>query len=125
MADGTHAVLDYKTSDKQTVKDWQGDRPNAPQLMLYATHSKHDISSVQFADLVPGATALRGYDGARIEAAATGVDSGRREPRRRLLSRRRRSGSQVRSEILRVLCSFTPCAASPKCAPLRTGGRSR
>ena len=67
LSDGTHAILDYKTSNKQGVKDWEGDRPNAPQLMLYATHSKHDISSVQFAVLVPGATGLSGYDGPELK----------------------------------------------------------
>jgi len=67
FADGTHAILDYKTSEKQGVKDWEGDRPNAPQLMLYATKSQHVISSVQFAFLVPGATGLDGYQGQELE----------------------------------------------------------
>jgi RecB family exonuclease len=67
LSDGTHAILDYKTSNKQGVKDWEGDRPNAPQLMLYATYSTHDISSVQFAVLVPGATGLSGYDGPELK----------------------------------------------------------
>ena len=31
-ADGKYVVLDYKTSDKLDVKDWDGDRPDAPQL---------------------------------------------------------------------------------------------
>jgi probable DNA repair protein len=62
-ADGTHGILDYKTSDKQNVKDWEGDRPNAPQLMLYATKSQHVISSVEFAVLVPHATNLVGLKG--------------------------------------------------------------
>ncbi len=66
LPDGTHAILDYKTSDKQGVKDWEGDRPNAPQLMLYATKSTHAISSVQFAFLVPGATDLDGYSGPEL-----------------------------------------------------------
>ena len=67
LADGTHAILDYKTSDKQSTKDWEGDRPNAPQLMFYATHSQHNISSVQFAVLVPGATDLDGYQGPELQ----------------------------------------------------------
>ncbi|HSR09123.1 MAG TPA: PD-(D/E)XK nuclease family protein [Bryobacteraceae bacterium] len=65
-ADGTHAILDYKTSDKQGVKDWEGDRPNAPQLMLYAVKSEHEISSVEFAVLVPGSTYLDGYQGQNL-----------------------------------------------------------
>ncbi len=67
LADGTHAILDYKTSDKQGVKDWESDRPNAPQLMLYATHSEHVLSSVEFAVLVPGTTNLDGYKGQELQ----------------------------------------------------------
>ena len=67
LADGTHAILDYKTSDKQSVKDWEGDRPDAPQLMLYATKSEHAISAVHFAVLVPHATKLVGYEGQDLQ----------------------------------------------------------
>ena len=66
-ADGTHAILDYKTSDKQGIKDWESDRPNAPQLMLYAVKSEHVISSVEFAVLVPGSTYLDGYQGQDLQ----------------------------------------------------------
>ena len=66
-ADGTHAILDYKTSDKQGVKDWESDRPNAPQLMLYAVRSEHLISSVEFAFLVPHDTGLEGYKGPELQ----------------------------------------------------------
>jgi ATP-dependent helicase/nuclease subunit B len=68
LADGTHAILDYKTSENQSVKDWDGDRPNAPQLMLYATQSEHYISSAEFAVLVPGATCLEGYGGPELKS---------------------------------------------------------
>ena len=67
LADSTHAILDYKTSDKQGIKDWEGDRPNAPQLMLYATHSQHAISSVEFAVLVPRTTNLVGLKGQELQ----------------------------------------------------------
>ncbi len=66
-ADGTHAILDYKTSDKQGTNDWEGGRPNAPQLMLYAVKSEHVISSVDFAVLVPGSTYLEGYRGQDLQ----------------------------------------------------------
>ena len=67
FADGTHAILDYKTSDKQGVKDWEGERPNAPQLMLYATQSKPVPSSVEFAFLVLRDTGLDGYKGLDLQ----------------------------------------------------------
>jgi ATP-dependent helicase/nuclease subunit B len=63
FTDGTYAILDYKTSDRQGVKDWEGDRPDAPQLPLYAVKSGHEVSAVQFAILVPGNTDLPGYIG--------------------------------------------------------------
>lgn len=66
-ADDTHAILDYKTSDKQGIKDWESDRPNAPQLMLYAVKTEHEISSVEFAVLVPGSTYLDGYRGQDLQ----------------------------------------------------------
>lgn len=63
LADGTSAILDYKTSDKLSVKDWDGERPDAPQLPLYTVKSEHKISAVHFAQLVPGNVKLPGYDG--------------------------------------------------------------
>jgi probable DNA repair protein len=66
-ADSTLAILDYKTSDKQGVKDWEGERPNAPQLMLYATQSKPVPSSVEFAFLVLHDTGLDGYKGLDLQ----------------------------------------------------------
>lgn len=61
LADGTHVILDYKTSDKLSVKDWDGDRPDAPQLPLYTVKSGRKMSGVYFAKLVPNKTALLGY----------------------------------------------------------------
>jgi ATP-dependent helicase/nuclease subunit B len=66
--DGTYAILDYKTSDKLSVKDWDGERPDAPQLPLYATKSEHDISAVHFAQLVPGDVKFPGHDGEELKA---------------------------------------------------------
>ena len=49
--DGTHAVLDYKTSKDLKMADWDGDRPAAPQLPLYAVRAGKNISEVMFAKL--------------------------------------------------------------------------
>jgi ATP-dependent helicase/nuclease subunit B len=64
LSDGTHVILDYKTSDKLSVKDWEGDRPDAPQLPLYTVKSGREVSGVYFAKLVPRQTALLGHSGA-------------------------------------------------------------
>ena len=39
MPSGKYVVLDYKTSDNLNVDDWDGERPDAPQLPLYAVKS--------------------------------------------------------------------------------------
>ena len=63
LAGGAHVILDYKTSDNLSIKNWDGDRPDAPQLPLYAVKSGREVSGVFFARLVPGQTALMGHSG--------------------------------------------------------------
>lgn len=63
LADGSFAILDYKTSDKLNPKDWDGERPDAPQLPLYFVKSDRDISAVHFAQLVPGDVETLGLSG--------------------------------------------------------------
>jgi len=63
LADGTHVILDYKTSDKININDWDGNRPDAPQLPLYTVKSGREVSGVYYAKLVPGQTALLGHRG--------------------------------------------------------------
>jgi RecB family exonuclease len=46
--DGTHAIVDYKASKKISTDVWQGERPEAPQLPLYATTSSVPVSEVAF-----------------------------------------------------------------------------
>jgi probable DNA repair protein len=63
MPSGKYVVLDYKTSDKLNVEDWDGDRPDAPQLPLYAVKSGREVEGVYYAKLVPGDTRLLGHAG--------------------------------------------------------------
>ena len=63
MPSGKFVVLDYKTSDKLNVEDWDGDRPDAPQLPLYAVKSGREVEGVYYAKLVPGDTKLLGHAG--------------------------------------------------------------
>ena len=58
---GGHALLDYKTSKSLSISEWEGERPDAPQLPLYAAMSDElPISSVMFAKLVAGESCLVG-----------------------------------------------------------------
>ena len=68
FADGTFGILDYKTTDNLNTRDWDGERPDAPQLPLYAVKSERQISAVHFAQLKPGDVKMIGYDGAEVDA---------------------------------------------------------
>ena len=63
MPSGKYVVLDYKTSDNLNVDDWDGDRPDAPQLPLYAVKSGREVEGVYYAKLVPRDTELLGHTG--------------------------------------------------------------
>jgi len=63
LADGTHAIIDYKTG-RATRSSWMGERPDEPQLPLYAVSAKEEVSVVAFARLRAGEMKFSGY-GAR------------------------------------------------------------
>ncbi len=61
LADGTHALIDYKTGSRATPKDWLGARPDEPQLPLYAVTAQEHISAVVFAKLKRGDMKMAGF----------------------------------------------------------------
>jgi RecB family exonuclease len=66
---GGHAILDYKTSKYVSISGWEGERPDSPQLPLYAaTSGELPISSVMFAKVVAGETGLVGISEAGEQA---------------------------------------------------------
>jgi len=78
MPSGKFVVLDYKTSDNLNIDDWDGERPDAPQLPLYAVKSGRDVEGVYYAKLVPRESKLLGHAGEalawRVPAWARVVD---------------------------------------------------
>jgi len=48
-----HVLIDYKTG-RATPRDWLGERPDEPQLPLYAIAAKEDIAGVAFARIKTG-----------------------------------------------------------------------
>ncbi len=62
LADGCKLVIDYKTGDPSTIKAgaWFGDRPDEPQLPLYATHAQGDVAAVVFARVRRGQCSWEG-----------------------------------------------------------------
>ncbi len=65
LADGSYMVIDYKTGNV-SANDWFGERPNEPQLPLYAITSEREVSALAFAKLRPGEIKFEGS--AREEA---------------------------------------------------------
>jgi ATP-dependent helicase/nuclease subunit B len=53
LADGGWAVIDYKTG-RAAASQWFGDRPDEPQLPLYAVAGGQRVAAVLFAQLRPG-----------------------------------------------------------------------
>ncbi len=53
LADGRHAVIDYKAK-APSLKTWEGDRPGEPQVPLYAWASNTKVAAAVFANLSPG-----------------------------------------------------------------------
>ncbi|MDE1984515.1 MAG: PD-(D/E)XK nuclease family protein [Gammaproteobacteria bacterium] len=70
LADGSHAIIDYKTGDAKPSA-WQGERPDEPQLPCYAVTAENEVSAVLFAILRPGEVEYRGY--ARADGVAPSV----------------------------------------------------
>jgi probable DNA repair protein len=60
LEDGNHALIDYKTG-RATKSSWLGERPDEPQLPLYAVSAPEAVSVVAFARLQPGAMKYAGF----------------------------------------------------------------
>jgi probable DNA repair protein len=60
LESGGHALIDYKTG-KPTPNEWLGERPDDPQLPLYALNAKEPISAVAFAKLRTGEMRYMGF----------------------------------------------------------------
>ena len=56
---GRRAIIDYK-SGKAVTGEWEGDRPESPQLPLYAVTDPGDVAALAFAVLRAEETAFKG-----------------------------------------------------------------
>lgn len=72
---GERIVMDYKSSASR-VKDWLGERPAKPQLLLYGIASPDNVAGIAFAQVRPddckfvGLAALEVADGIKTDIAA-------------------------------------------------------
>ncbi len=74
LADGSLMIIDYK-SGRGDVKDWLGERPSKPQLLLYGVAASVDENSPTVSALAFAQVRARdcGYRGAGSVAAAAGI----------------------------------------------------
>jgi ATP-dependent helicase/nuclease subunit B len=61
LADGSHALIDYKSAKQLTPRMWKGERPDEPQLPLYALAATEDVGAVAYARLRTGGLRYMGY----------------------------------------------------------------
>jgi ATP-dependent helicase/nuclease subunit B len=62
LADGSHAVIDYKTSAAARPAAWMGERPQLPQLPLYVRAiGAPTVSAVAFGVVRTGGTGYAGF----------------------------------------------------------------
>lgn len=71
LASGEHVLIDYKTGSTSR-RGWLGERPEEPQLPLYAVNAKEDIAAIAFAKLKTGELGFSGY--AREKGLLAGAD---------------------------------------------------
>jgi RecB family exonuclease len=61
LADGSLAIVDYKTSERATSSDWFSLRLRDAQVPLYACHATGRVSAAVVARLTPSATTYSGF----------------------------------------------------------------
>jgi probable DNA repair protein len=60
LESGGHALIDYKTG-RPTPNEWLDERPDDPQLPLYALNASEDVATVAFAKLRTGEMRFMGF----------------------------------------------------------------
>ena len=69
LPDGSRVIIDYK-SGKSSIRDWLGERPARPQLLLYSIAEPESVASLAFATVRPRECC---YVGVGRLAAAPGI----------------------------------------------------
>jgi RecB family exonuclease len=60
LDDGREVIIDYKTG-RPAKSAWDGDRPDEPQLPLYAVSHSAPVAAVLFGQVKVGEAAFKGY----------------------------------------------------------------
>ncbi len=100
--EGGRLILDYKTADKVHSGLWEGERPDEPQLPIYALYGGiADVVGIAFAQIRSGKTKLLGL--ANEPASQLGAAQGSRGSRDRAAGDARTLAEHTRSEWDRAL----------------------
>ena len=70
LATGSYALVDYKSRAPQ-LADWEGERPESPQLPIYAVSAREPLAALSFAQVRSGENLFRGYS--TIDGALPGA----------------------------------------------------
>lgn len=60
LDNGSRLIIDYKTNDENSIRHWFSDRPEQPQLPLYALNNPKETAALAFAQLCPGSYSFVG-----------------------------------------------------------------
>ena len=60
LDDGRFVLLDYKSGEPK-VTSWEGERPDEPQLPVYATQLRDQLAAVAFVQVAKGEIEFKGY----------------------------------------------------------------
>lgn len=72
LEDGSTLLVDYKTGNPNR-RSWAGERPDEPQLPLYAIASRKDVSALAFATINAGTQAFQGIADDLTHQSALGI----------------------------------------------------
>jgi probable DNA repair protein len=61
LEDGSHVLIDYKGGRFVSTRQWEGPRPDDPQLPLYAVSAPEKLAAVAFARMRTGEMRFMGY----------------------------------------------------------------
>jgi probable DNA repair protein len=64
---GKKLIIDYKTGKNNDVNSWLGERPDEPQLPLYALLDTENTIGITFAQIVPGKNCFKGISAGSID----------------------------------------------------------